>query len=145
MPKSLSKVIYKPDSQSTDEYHVIVNPEEYKKWKEGGKHITIPLVEVVDSFHIFFTNQGSQGKLGQASHQQLEDTFGSSKDVDAVKALLEKGTLQAVRDFACTPVIAMLKQSQASAIEGGRGSSALNDAHGTKTIDTRGNPRSSGI
>ena len=28
MGKSLTKVIYKPDSQSTDEYIVIVNPEE---------------------------------------------------------------------------------------------------------------------
>ena len=28
MGKSLTKVVYKPDSQSTDEYIVIVNPEE---------------------------------------------------------------------------------------------------------------------
>lgn len=30
MPKSLSKVVYKPDTQSTDEYIVIVNPQEVR-------------------------------------------------------------------------------------------------------------------
>ena len=55
---------------------------------------TIPLAEVVDSFQIFFTNQGSQGKLGNASNQQLENVFGTSKDVDAITVLLQKGTLQ---------------------------------------------------
>jgi hypothetical protein len=57
MPKHVSKVIYKPDSQSTDEFTIIVNPVEvrrppsditmsifadtiiyqYKKYADGGK------------------------------------------------------------------------------------------------------------
>lgn len=28
MPKSVTKVVYKPDTQSTDEYMIIVNPVE---------------------------------------------------------------------------------------------------------------------
>ena len=28
MPKSVTKVVYKPDTQSTDEYIIIVNPAE---------------------------------------------------------------------------------------------------------------------
>ncbi|KAJ2924609.1 hypothetical protein H1R20_g12480, partial [Candolleomyces eurysporus] len=43
--RSVTKVIYKPDSQSTEEYTVIVDPSE--KWKAGDT--TIPLTEVVDS------------------------------------------------------------------------------------------------
>jgi len=93
MPKALSKVVYKPDSQSTDEYALIVNPEEYKKWKEGDT--SIPLTEVVDSFQILFSNQGNQGILGTPSKQQLETIFGSSKDVDVALIILQKGTLKA--------------------------------------------------
>ena len=62
MAKGLTKVVYKPDSQSTDEYIAIVNPEQvcqvlflrrqlpidagtvdpqYKKWKDGGDYSSI--------------------------------------------------------------------------------------------------------
>lgn len=88
MPKSVTKVVYKPDAQST-EFMVMVNPAEFKKWKAGDT--SIPLAEVVDSFEIFCSTQGSQGYLGRPSKQQLENLFGTSKDVEVVKALLEKG------------------------------------------------------
>ncbi|KAH6915090.1 ribosome maturation protein [Coprinopsis sp. MPI-PUGE-AT-0042] len=93
MAKSLSKVIYKPDSQSTEEYTVVVNPEEYAKWKAGDT--TIPLVEVVDSFQVFHSTQGSQGILGTASKQQLDTVFGKNKDVDVVEYILKNGSQQA--------------------------------------------------
>jgi len=89
MPHELTKVIYKPDSQKSEEYTVIVNPDEYEKWKNGDTSIS--LAEVVDSFQVFFSNQGKQGILGQASKQQLENEFGTSKDVDVVQQILEKG------------------------------------------------------
>ncbi|KAJ6538523.1 ribosome maturation protein [Mycena vulgaris] len=87
-----SKVIYKPDSQSTEEYTVIVNTEEFKKWKEGG--YSIPLADVVDSFQVFFSAQGAQGVLGKPSNQQLDTTFETHKDVDVVTIILEKGREQ---------------------------------------------------
>ncbi|ESK95054.1 duf1960 family protein [Moniliophthora roreri MCA 2997] len=90
--RTLTKVIYKPDSQSTDEYIIIVNPEEYNKWKDGDT--TIPLADVVDSFQIFHSNQGNQGILRHASKQQLENEFGSSKDIDVVQKMLERGKSQ---------------------------------------------------
>ncbi|KAF9266347.1 DUF1960-domain-containing protein [Marasmius fiardii PR-910] len=111
--RTLTKVIYKPDTQSTEEYTIIVNPEEvrpprqlfsfailtdffgriqYKKWKAGDT--TIAIAEVVDSFSVFHSNQGAQGILGQASKQQLENTFGSSKDIDVVQKILESGKSQ---------------------------------------------------
>ena len=40
---------------------------------------------------MFFTNQGTQGILGRASKQQLENVFGTSKDVDVVTQILNKG------------------------------------------------------
>ncbi|KAI3615196.1 duf1960 family protein [Moniliophthora roreri] len=79
--RTLTKVIYKPDSQSTDEYIIIVNPEEYNKWKDGA-------------FQIFHSNQGNQGILRHASKQQLENEFGSSKDIDVVQKMLERGKSQ---------------------------------------------------
>ncbi|KAE8221451.1 hypothetical protein CF319_g5196 [Tilletia indica] len=92
MVKNVSKVVYKPDTQSTDTYIVIVEPNEYKKWADGDK--TIPLTEVVDSFDVFHTNQGAQGHLNRASKQQLDSIFGSSNETDCVTQILEKGTLQ---------------------------------------------------
>lgn len=91
--KQFHKVVYKPDSQSTDEYMVIVNGDEYKKWIGGDK--TIPLAEVVDSFDVFHTGQGAQGIMGRPSKQQLDSVFDSHKDVDVVTHILERGQLQA--------------------------------------------------
>ncbi|KAL4260037.1 Ribosome maturation protein SDO1/SBDS N-terminal domain-containing protein [Pleurotus pulmonarius] len=86
MPEVIAKVIYKPDPQSTEEYLVIVDHDQYKKWKEGA---------VVDSFQVFYSNQGNQGLLGKPSKQQLDTVFGTHKDDDVVLAILQKGKLQA--------------------------------------------------
>ncbi|CAO1630172.1 unnamed protein product [Parajaminaea phylloscopi] len=93
MPKTLQKVIYKVDVNATDIYHVIVaDGPTYDKWKGGDK--TIPLTDVVDSFQVFSTTQGAQGIMGHPSKQQLENDFGTHKDVDVVTQILEKGDLQ---------------------------------------------------
>jgi len=97
MTKALTKVIYKPDTQSTDEYMVIVDPDEFKKWKNGDT--TIPLAQVVDSFSIFHSVQGSQGILGKPSKQQLDTVFGTSKDVDVIAHILTNGREQASDAF----------------------------------------------
>ncbi|KAI0375883.1 DUF1960-domain-containing protein [Pilatotrama ljubarskyi] len=89
MVRELTKIVYKPFPESTEDYIVIVNPAEYKRWKAGG--ISIPLTEVVDSFQIFWSNQGSQGLLGTPSNQQLENVFGTHKDVDVITQILQKG------------------------------------------------------
>ncbi|PWZ00433.1 DUF1960-domain-containing protein [Testicularia cyperi] len=91
--KSFHKVVYKPDSQSTDEFMVIVNAEEYQKWIKGDK--SIPLADVVDSFDVFHTGQGAQGIMGRPSKQHLDAVFDSTKDVDVVTIILERGQLQA--------------------------------------------------
>ncbi|KAJ8597376.1 DUF1960-domain-containing protein [Rhizopogon salebrosus TDB-379] len=106
MTKAVTKVVYKPDTQSTDEYTVIVNPVEYKKWKDGGKHRTIPLADVVDSFKVFHSNQGAQGILGTPSKQQLETVFNTSKDTDVVTAILEKGKEQSGNGYNSGPGVA---------------------------------------
>ena len=49
------------------------------------------MTEVVDSFEVFVTGQGAQGVMGRASKQQLENVFGTSKDIDVVSQILEKG------------------------------------------------------
>ncbi|TCD69230.1 hypothetical protein EIP91_008333 [Steccherinum ochraceum] len=113
--KSLTKVVYKPDSQSTDEFTVIVNSEEFKKWKEGA-------------FEIFFSNQGAQGLLGKASNQQLDAIFGTHKDTDVITQLLQKGTAQ-----------------HSDSLDTRSGQAATNLTKGSFSVDTRGGKNSSGL
>lgn len=80
------------DPTETDLFQVIVNGEEYRKWKAGDK--TIPLTEVVDAFEVFHTGQGAQGILGKPSKQQLDTIFGTHNDTAVVEQILEKGELQ---------------------------------------------------
>jgi len=119
MPKNVTKVVYKPDTQSTDEYIIVVNPTEYKKWKSGDT--TIPLADVVDSFEIFHSCQGSQGYLGRPSKQQLETTFGKSKDIDVVKTMLEKG-----------------KEQSGEGFHSGHGTFSMNATRGSGILDSKG-------
>ncbi|KAI0774491.1 ribosome maturation protein [Fomes fomentarius] len=117
MVREVTKVVYRPSAESNEDYIVIVNPEEYKRWKAGG--MSIPLAEVVDSFDVFWSNQGAQGLLGRPSNQQLENVFGSSKDVDVVKAILEKG-----------------KEESGKSIRTGQGTTNL--SKGSFSVDTKG-------
>ena len=77
------------------------------------------------AFQVLFSNQGSQGLLRKPSDQQLENEFGTKKDVDVVEQILTKGVLQ-----------------QADAIRSGPG--ATNISKGSFSMDTRGK-NSSGI
>jgi len=117
MVHPLTKVVYKPDTQSTDEFTVIVNPEEYKKWKEGDT--TIPLADVVDSFQVFFSNQGAQGLLGTPSRQQLDNVFGTHKDVVVIEHILKNGSEQSGKGITSGMV-------------------GLNAGKGSAVIDTKG-------
>ena len=40
---------------------------------------------------MFFTNQGTQGILGRASKQQLENTFATTVEMEVLQQVLEKG------------------------------------------------------
>jgi hypothetical protein len=53
------------------------------------------------AFQVFSTQQGAQGLLGKASKQELENAFGTSRDDDVVRIILEKGkgeTTDAIRN-----------------------------------------------
>ncbi|KAF5393173.1 hypothetical protein D9757_001290 [Collybiopsis confluens] len=120
MPHQLTKVIYKRDvplSQKSEEYIVIVNPTEYKKWSEGDKYTFFP--DVVDSFQVFLSEQGNQGILGKPSKQQLENAFGTSKDTDVVEIILTKGKDQPGDGI--TSQTFATNQSRGSAIVDSRG------------------------
>jgi len=69
---------------------VIVN----RNWRVFSLDTTIPLVEVVDSFTIFYSFQGSQGLLHKPSQQQLDNVFGTHKDVEVVEFILKNGKEQ---------------------------------------------------
>jgi len=69
-----------------------------KKWKNDK---STPLVDVVNSFDVFTTHKhGAQGQLDRASRALLDNEFGSSKEDDVVKQILEKGEVQETKGAA---------------------------------------------
>ncbi|KAA1466640.1 DUF1960-domain-containing protein [Dentipellis sp. KUC8613] len=122
MTKTVTKVVFKPSTTSSVSYIVIVNAPEFKRWKEGG--VTIPLVEVVDSFDVYRSEQGNQGLLGRASKQDLDNDFGTHKDDDVVAQILQNG-----------------KEESSEGISGSTWNSK-NDTLGGHLVDTRGKGRS---
>jgi ribosome maturation protein Sdo1 len=46
------------------------------------------------AYDVFFSSQGNQGTLGKASKQQLENTFGTSRDDDIAVFMLKNGVMQ---------------------------------------------------
>ncbi|KAH8830345.1 DUF1960-domain-containing protein [Flagelloscypha sp. PMI_526] len=121
--KALTKVIYKPSSQSTEEYIIIVNPDEFEKYSKGGK--SIPLTEVVDSFDVFVSTQGNQGHLGKASNQQLDTVFGTHKDVEVIEQILKKGTGQGGDAIATMTFITNATRGSAIVDSKGKGLSGI--------------------
>lgn len=115
--------MYQPDTQSTDEFTVIVNPAEYKKWKDGDR--TIPLTDVVGSFKVFYSNQGAQGILGTPSKQQLDTVFGTTKDVDVVTHILEKGKDQTGNGFTSEMTGMNVARGSLSVNSKGKGSTGI--------------------
>ncbi|KAI0000049.1 hypothetical protein BJV77DRAFT_904343, partial [Russula vinacea] len=89
MGKSVTKVVYKPDPNASDVFLVIVNPVEYKKWKDGGNHY-YPHHGSIAAFEILSSNQGPQGLLRRPSKQELDNEFGTHVDVDVIQHILEK-------------------------------------------------------
>ncbi|KAK3957110.1 ribosome maturation protein [Pseudoneurospora amorphoporcata] len=66
--------------------------EDYNKWVSDK---STPLAQVVSGFEVFTThNHGTQGRYETASKSTLENEFGSTNPEDAIKQILEKGTLQ---------------------------------------------------
>jgi len=116
MPNSLTKVVYRPNTESTEEFILIVNPVEYNKWK-GDR--TIPLMEVVDSFQVFHCLQGAQGnhKMGSATRQTLETVFGTAREDEVARMVLERGEVQSGNGF--------------------NSGTGVNAARGSFTIDTK--------
>ncbi|KAF1988660.1 shwachman-Bodian-diamond syndrome protein [Aulographum hederae CBS 113979] len=89
----MTKVHYKGES---DDFVIFAEGvDAIQKWKEDK---STPLVDVVNSFDVFCTHkQGTQGQLDRASKALLENEFGTSRDDDVVKQILEKGDVQEVK------------------------------------------------
>ncbi|CAB76055.1 SDO1-like protein C21C3.19 [Schizosaccharomyces pombe] len=85
-----TRVCYQPE----DTTFIIIasNGPDVMRWR---KDKTVPLTEIVDSFQVFTTsnNKGNEGQLITASKQELENTFGTSKDVDVVTKILTDGKI----------------------------------------------------
>ncbi|KAH0558411.1 hypothetical protein GP486_004933, partial [Trichoglossum hirsutum] len=86
----VTKVHY---SGSTDDYIIFVDsPSAVREWK---KDKSIPLAHVVSGWKIFCTHKhGAQGFMDAASKGMLDNEFGTTKDEEIVKLILEKGVVQ---------------------------------------------------
>ncbi|KAF8427541.1 ribosome maturation protein [Tirmania nivea] len=88
--KPTTRVHYKGDHN--DFVIFAESPEIVCRWK---KDRSIPLMEVVDGFHIFTTrHQGAQGHLEEASHLALDSEFGTHNVDDVVRHILERGEVK---------------------------------------------------
>ncbi|KAH0542150.1 hypothetical protein FGG08_003450 [Glutinoglossum americanum] len=76
-----------------DDYVIFVDSSAMvRDWK---KDKSIPLAQVVSGWKIFCTHKhGAQGILDAASKGQLESEFGTTKEEEIVKIILEKGGVQ---------------------------------------------------
>lgn len=66
--------------------------ETFKKWQSDK---SVPMAHFISTFQVFVTHkQGVQGQYDGASKATLENEFGTSKDDDVIKKILESGNLQ---------------------------------------------------
>ncbi|KAF9886860.1 hypothetical protein FE257_010983 [Aspergillus nanangensis] len=88
--ETVSKVFYKG---STDDFIVLVDDVQIlDKWRNDS---TIPLVDVVNGFDIFATNNhGTQGILERVANSSLENEFGTSNKDKCIVEILKKGDYQ---------------------------------------------------
>jgi hypothetical protein len=87
-----------------------------QKWRADK---TIPLVDVVSSFEVFVTNKhGAQGTLNRASKGVMENEFGTSKEDDVVKKILEDGAVQEQK--VCCPSVLIARLTLLSRAPPGR-------------------------
>ncbi|CEL59792.1 hypothetical protein RSOLAG1IB_03726 [Rhizoctonia solani AG-1 IB] len=102
MGKDVTIAIYKPNTQSTEEFMIVVNPDEYKKLINVliSLDTSVALALIVDSFDVFHSSTGHTGKWGKASKQQLESVFGTARDDEVVQQILNKGVSKTSSTFA---------------------------------------------
>ncbi|KAK3683237.1 hypothetical protein LTR37_016600 [Vermiconidia calcicola] len=76
----------------TEDFVIFVESKEaVQNWKNDK---SVPLAQVVDAYKVFVTHKhGTQGIMDTASKGTLEDEFGTSRDDDVVKQMLERGTI----------------------------------------------------
>ncbi|KAH7394499.1 RNA binding protein-like protein [Pyrenochaeta sp. MPI-SDFR-AT-0127] len=85
-----TQVFYK--GSNGDVFTVFVESEEIvKKWKSDS---SIPLTQVVAGWKILVPEHGKQGVLNTASNSQLENEFGTTKEEEIVKKILQSGEVQ---------------------------------------------------
>ncbi|ORY15710.1 shwachman-Bodian-diamond syndrome protein [Clohesyomyces aquaticus] len=76
-----------------DDFIVFVDSAQaVRDWKQDS---SIPLVQVVSGWKVFVTQKhGNQGIYDEASNGALDSEFGTHKEDDVVKLILEKGVVQ---------------------------------------------------
>ncbi|GBB90248.1 hypothetical protein RclHR1_17120007 [Rhizophagus clarus] len=118
-PQEEVRVIYKPKN-SREEYFVFAYPDEVLRWR---KDKSIPLTEVVQTFEVYESSNGSEGFAGRPSKQTLENVFSTSKDTDVINYILENGTFHNQRR-------GNIKEYNATNVSRGKGVSTNENAIG---------------
>ncbi|CUA69382.1 hypothetical protein RSOLAG22IIIB_03907 [Rhizoctonia solani] len=77
---------------------VVVDPAEYKKYKDGDTSVALALI--VDSFTVFHSSTGHTGQWGKASKQQLKNAFDTEDEDIATKKIIDQGEMKSSTSFA---------------------------------------------
>ncbi|KAI9882955.1 MAG: translational elongation factor EF-1 alpha [Watsoniomyces obsoletus] len=76
-----------------DDFIIFIDDvEEFQKWQ---KDKSIPIAQFISGWKIFVTHKhGAQGTLDGASNQLMDNEFGTHKEEEVVRMILEKGTVK---------------------------------------------------
>jgi len=93
MPRANGQVTKVYLRGKSDDFIVIVDDTQaVQKWRQDR---TIPLQHVLSGWKVFVTHRhGAQGVFDNASKASLENEFGTSKDEECIRQILERGEIQ---------------------------------------------------
>ncbi|CAG8635765.1 16949_t:CDS:2 [Cetraspora pellucida] len=118
-----SRVTFKSTDGGREEFFIFADPDMVLKWR---KDKTIPLVDVVQFFEVY--NGGKEGIAGHPSNQKLENTFGTTNDMEIIQQILQNGTVHHAHKAHERPTLkdhrAVINESR------GRGASTTNNTAG---------------
>jgi len=77
--------------EGNNAFHVLAHPGMTEKWR---KDRSVPLIDVVTLFSVFRGTHGADPF--HAAKGELEGYFGSSKEEEVIKQILEKGVIHKV-------------------------------------------------
>jgi ribosome maturation protein Sdo1 len=88
----MKKIQEQPESvrfqHGRDEFFVLVNPTNYKRWKCGE---SLPLVEVLEGYEIFVYRGDVKGEPQRPTTEELKEVFLTTREEKIIEKILKAG------------------------------------------------------